>query len=351
MQSPTCFPLGGWLVGAIRSTAFAVLLLLGNDASAWNPAAGDFSKSDPGHVRVLAWNVLGNFISAPATDDEFQRILTVLQPDIIGMEEIAAGLTAAQIQARLDALMPLGGTNHWTVHLGKSDGFNQCILATRHPQSLAITDTTPASEVRGVNGALVDLPNATYAKDIYVMVIHLKAFAGGTNTARRQTACDALAKWFGDLRSAGGSVNLPADTPALVMGDTNFVDANPQQPEVTLRTGDIIDNATYGPDVKGDWDNTDLVDVTPADPYTGDTDTYPSGTTGPTSRIDRFYYTDSAAAVARSFVFNTRAMSAGARTAAGLLAADSETISDHLAIVTDFAVTMAPVTLSLFRAE
>ena len=297
----------------------------------------------------MAYNTHGDFIITSSTDDEYQRILQAIDPDIIVMEEIDPSITSATLQSRFDSVLPLGGGNHWAVHLGLSDTFNRNIVCSRWTEKMQITDTTPASEVRGVTATLIDLPDATYSTDIYIMGIHLKAFAGGTNTTRRQTACDALAKWFGDIRSSGGSINLTSNTPALVTGDFNFVDTDPQQPEVTLRTGDIQNNATYGADIKGDWDVSDLTDLQPADPNTADIETWPSGTTNPTSRLDRFYYTDSAVTVAHSFVLNTLAMTSGALTAAGLVSTDSGTASDHLPVVADFAVSTVPVELSVFE--
>jgi endonuclease/exonuclease/phosphatase family metal-dependent hydrolase len=315
---------------------------------AYDPSTGDFSKAHPSDIRIMAYNTARKFISDSTKDALFQRILQAVKPDIISFEEIEDGITTAQLVTRLNSILPTSST--WTVHLGLSDGYVRTVLASRYPQSMNITDTIPASEVRGVNAGLVNLPDATYPTDIYPMCVHLKAFAGGTNTTRRQKACDALAKWFGDLRTPGGAVDLPTSTPALVMGDFNFVDPDPQQPEVTLRTGDIVDNATYGPDIKGDWDATDLLDVTPADPYTGDTDTYPSGTTNPSSRIDRIYITDSVLGVVHAFVLNTKTMTATQRSGAGLQDGDTDNASDHLPIVADFAV-MLPVTLSRWQLE
>ncbi|MCX7626593.1 MAG: hypothetical protein N2Z21_10365, partial [Candidatus Sumerlaeaceae bacterium] len=124
----------------------------------------------------------------------------------------------------------------------------------------------------------------------------------------------------------------------------------PQQPEVTLRTGDIVDNATYGPDIKPDWDASDLLDVAPKDPYTGDPDTYPSGTTDPTSRIDRIYVTNSVLGVVNAFVLNTKTMTASQRAAAGLQSGDTDNASDHLPVVADFAI-LVPVTLSQWKVE
>lgn len=325
-----------------------VLLTFCQEAVAWNPAAGDLSKARPSDIRVMAYNTARNFISDSTKDALFERILQAVNPDIISFEEIEDTITTSQMVTRLNSILPTSST--WTVHLGLSDGYIRTVLASRFPQSRQILDTAPPSEIRGVNAALVDLPDGVYLTDIYPMAVHLKAYAGGTNTQRRQKACDALAKWFGDLRTPGGAIDLPTSTPALVMGDFNFVDPDPQQPEITLRTGDIVDNATYGPDIKPDWDGSDLLDVTPTDPYTGDPDTYPSGTTNPTSRIDRIYITESVLGVVNAFVLNTQTMTSAQRAAAGLQSGDTDNASDHLPIVADFAI-LVPVTLSHWSLE
>ncbi len=132
------------------------------------------------------------------------------------------------------------------------------------------------------------------------------------------------------------NVTLPANTPMIVLGDFNLVGPSPQ-PEITLLTGDIVDNATFGPDVKGDWDVSDITDLTPADPFTGDTFTWQGNQTYPPSRLDRFMFTDSVTAVAHSFVLNTLTMTDAARAAAGVQANDTSpnSTSDHLPMAMD----------------
>ena len=130
-------------------------------------------------------------------------------------------------------------------------------------------------------------------------------------------------------------ISLPDLTPMVVMGDFNFV-AGPQ-PEITLRTGDIQDNATYGPDVKGDWADVDLIDPAPVNPDNGNANTWPSYKEKPTSRIDRFYLTGSAATVVGGFILNTLTMSPADLVSAGLQKKDTtnEFSADHLPVVID----------------
>jgi len=331
----------------LRGLLAAGLLAVALAPRAYNPAAGDYSKAQPSHIRLASWNVARNWGSSdPSVDAAMTRVLRLLNPDILALQEIPESFTAAQVQAKMNAILPLGPGQQWQVHLGLSDGYIRNALITRRPMSLQITNTVPASEVRGVTAALVDL-ESTVPRDLYAMSVHLKCCSGVSETSRRQRHADALAKWFGDIRTPGGAITLPIHTPAVVMGDFNFVDPDPQQPEVTLRTGDIVDNALFGPDIKGDWDVTDLQDVQPADPFTGDRDTWPANTSAPSSRLDRFYLTDSALTVATKFIVNTRTMTPAARSAAGVLQFDVETASDHLPIALD-VTNFLPVALSMF---
>lgn len=321
--------------------------LLGGRVQAWNPAGGDLSKANANDIRIMAWNLARNFPQDAALLDNFTRVMQAVDPDVLICSEINDADSAAVIKGAIDSILPLPAGETWRVQLGQSDGFIRVALISRFPLLVGRTDTIPASEVRGVNCALIDLPDAVYQDDFYLMGIHLKAQAGGTNTARRQQACNALANWFADLRSPGGNVTLASSMPILVAGDTNFVDGNPQQPEITLRTGDITDNATYGTDRKGDWDNTDLTDLTPANPFNGSTVTYPSFG----SRIDRCYYTDSTTQIPTKFVLNTQSMNSTQRSAAGVQQRDTTDASDHLPIIFDLRLPIVPVELSMFGCE
>ena len=207
-------------------------------------------------------------------------------------------------------------------------------------------DTIPASSTRGVTIALADLPDPVYSADVYLLGVHLKCCGnpGGSEDDSRQDSADAIANWLGDARGvarpSGNNVTLAPDTPMISLGDFNLVGG--PQPETTLITGDIQDEGTYGPDVKGDWDNSNLTDLTPTDPFTGDTFTWQGNQNFPPGRLDRFFYTDSVVTVANSFILNTDTMTPAALAAAGLQAGDTLTqnSSDHLPIAMDLRRTV-----------
>lgn len=309
-----------------------------NNTLAFDPLSGDYSKDDALDVRIVAYNHARNFIENTSNDAAFNRILTALNPDIICFEEFTSAVSVSDVANRMNSILPTPGG--WQVHFGLLGGI-RTVLVSRYPLTMTRTDTIPASSTRGVTIALVDLPDATHPQDVYLLGVHLKCCGdpGGTEDASRQDSADAIANWLGDARgvarASGNNIVLPSDTPMIVLGDFNLVGG--PQPENTITTGDIQDEATYGVDVSGDWDVSDMTNLMPADPFTGDTFTWQGSQSFPPSALDRMFYTDSVVTVANSFVLNTDTMSAPALAAAGLQAGDTlpANSSDHLPIVMD----------------
>ncbi len=325
----------------IKINALFITLICALPATAFDPIAGDYSRDNPLHIRVMSYNTQRNFISDPGSDDTFNRILVAVDPDVIVFQEIETDVAQSTMIARLNAVLP-PPSGSWQVQFGLTGGIRN-VLASRFPLADTRTDTIPASATRGVTIGRIDLPDSIYADDIYVMGVHLKAFSGSEEDALRQQSADAITNWLADargvVRPSGNNIVLPNSTPMIVMGDFNLVGPS-IQPELTLTNGDIQNEATYGTDVKGDWDNTDMGDLMPADPFTGDTDTWPSTSGNPSSRLDRFIYTDSSTVVANSFVLNTLNMNSAALTGTGLFSNDttSSNSADHLPIVMDIEI-------------
>ncbi len=264
--------------------------------------------------------------------------MAAINPDVILFAEIETSVGDSELINRLNSVLP-NGSDSWVIQRGIPSVNIQTVLASRYPLALQRTDTIPTSETRGVNIALVNLPNEVYEANLYMMGVHLKCCnSNGTEQERRQRAMDAIASWMGDARTEGGFIDLFVEGPMIALGDFNLVGgSNGNQPEQTLITGDIQDEVTFGPDIKGDWDNSDLTDLAPADPYTGNRNTWPSDTTNPSSRLDRFFFTDSVMKYFHGFVFNTQTMNNSQRASAGVqrFDTDGDTTADHLPTVMD----------------
>lgn len=327
------------LCGTVLGVWAIVAAALARPAVAFNPLAGDYSKADPLDVRIMAYNTHGNFLVNSSTDAEFNRILTAIHADLMCFEEIASSVTTTAMANRLNSIMSIGGSG-WQIYFGLLGGTRNA-LASRYPLTMTRNDTIPVSSTRGVTIGLANLPDASYPVDVYLLGVHLKCCgtAGGSEDQSRQRSADAIANWLGDargvVRPSGNNVVLPANTPMIVLGDFNMVGG--PQPENTLLTGNIQSEATFGPDVKGDWDVSDLTNLNPLDPFTGSNITWQGDGTYPPSNLDRMMYTDSAFTVSNKFVLNTNTMTPAALAAAGLQAGDTlvQNSSDHLPIVMD----------------
>lgn len=323
----------------MRSIAFQVagLVLLASPLLAYNPAAGDFIREQKSDLRIMSYNLERRFPpDAPeattAATAALGRVLNTMKPDVIFLNEVYAGSSFTQIAAGLTTVYPPPAGTTWNVQISGTDTFIQSVVASPYPMTLRRTDTLPASEVRGAAICLITLPDKFSVRSLYCLAFHLKASGGTDNEARRQKAADAIISWLSDARTPGGNVNLPAGTPFVYGGDTNL-NATSGRTELTLTTGDINDEATWGADSPPDWDNTAAFDVSPKDPINNSALTWSS--TSQSVRFDRFFVSDSKLAVPHSFILNTFRLSAPALAAAGLQSADSRTISDHLSIVAD----------------
>jgi endonuclease/exonuclease/phosphatase family metal-dependent hydrolase len=306
----------------------------GRGVYAYNPTAGDYSKQQTTDVRILSYNTARYFIAESTRDAAFNRIFKAINPDIAILAEMPVDVTVDDVVTRLNTILPLV-SGSWQANDGLDDGYSRVVIASKYSLSLKRNNTIPVASTRGINLCLVDLPNAQYSVDLYLLGVHLKAGSTTSDDVKRQRSADAIVSWMGDARSSGGNITLATNTPMIVAGDFNLV--GEPEPETTLLTGDIQDNATFGADVKSDWDGSNPTDLQPADPFTGDTDTWSSNYTTPASRLDRFIYTDSVANAGARFVLNTLTMTTAARTAAGLQTNDtkSTSTSDHLPIVMD----------------
>ncbi len=333
----------GFLVG------FGVVVgLLTPAAVAFDPLLGDYSRDAALDVRVMAYNHNRNFIEDPSRDAAFDRVLTLLDPDIIVFQEFTSGVSQADISNRLDSILPVGAGANWQIHFGQLGGI-RTVIASRYPLLMRRTDTIPQASTRGVTIALADLPDADYPLDIYLLGVHLKCCGnpGGSEDASRQDSADAIANWLGDargvVRPSGNNIVLPADTPMINLGDFNLVGG--PQPENTLITGNIQDEGTYGPDVQGDWDVSDMTNLMPSDPFTGNTFTWQGNGNFAPSALDRMFISDSAITVANSFILNTNTMTPGALANAGLQSGDTlpGNTSDHLPVVMDVRISNVPV--------
>lgn len=280
-------------------------------------------RIDPSHVRMMAWNVLGDGIISGPLQDEYQRILQSIAPDVIGFSECVSS-TAAQVKMRLDTWLPIGGTGWHTL----KDDFDM-IVASRWP----ITGSWPALSRQFP--VLIDLPSS-YATDLLFTAAHLNCC---TADATRQQQVDAWAQFVLDAKLPGGVLALGANTPVVYAGDLNLVGYAQQL--TTLMTGAIVNTGTYGNGGPLDWDGTTLTDALM--PQSDERSAFTWANTAgsyPPGRLDYLLYSDAVMQMQRCFALRTATMSAARLAQCGLNAGDTDAASDHLPVVADFALAM-----------
>lgn len=328
-----CLPLVGCTAGAPPRGEAAFLLRPGS-----------------GTLRVMSYNI--NWDSIFPSDDPlnhdlrafdrreaFGRILRAIQPDVLCLQEINERRSA---QALGDFLGQVLGTMPW-----KAAKARDSVIASRFALQTAGYQMVTHSAIYALDqaAALVDLPDAEYAPDLYVLCAHFKSGGALEDVRLRGQQADVIMAHVRDFASPGGEIDLQAGTPFIILGDFNVYDTEPAQHLSTLLQGDIQNEDRYGEDLKPDWDASALTDASPSHNAEGieyytwrnDAEPFRPGT------LDRILYSDSVLEVRKAFVLNTRLMTEADLAASGLLADDvlldpASGYYDHLPLVADFVL-------------
>ncbi|MBU0641342.1 MAG: endonuclease/exonuclease/phosphatase family protein [Planctomycetes bacterium] len=323
-------------VCVVKAVAWMVALCLAAGGTLAQAQTGTFiDRQSSADLRIMSYNVYWDSIFPdvdPTQAAKFERVVHALDADILNIQEL--NRSATSVANLLDTIAPTPGG--WQAHKGYD-----CVIVSRYPLSLKRTQTYPVGYL-DLAIALVDLPDERFMTDLYLMNNHFKCCDGADNEAKRQRQADGLVNWMRDARTPGGYIDLPDGTAMAVVGDLNIVSSG--QPLLTLLTGNIIDNTTYGPDSPPDWDGSELADAHPLHNFAGPDDyTWrDDGGSYDPGRLDFVLYTDSVFSVSQQFVLNTVAMSDADLLATGLQRYDialDEIGSryDHLPVVVDFA--------------
>ncbi|HSW55317.1 MAG TPA: endonuclease/exonuclease/phosphatase family protein [Ignavibacteriaceae bacterium] len=290
----------------------------------------ELSREDTSLLRVMNWNALNDGLLDPNREQNFARVLQAINPDIIAFNEMWNSNTS-QIQSKLNTFLPLQ-TGSWNAV--KLDGGN--ITASKYP----ILQNWLVYPGQRITASLIDLPER-FGKDILVINCHFKCCGGATNDATRQREADATIAFILDAKTPGGVINLPEQTPFVILGDLNLV-GNRQQ-LITLITGEIINTQLFGSGGPPDWDNSDLEDLLSmqtdkrtAYTWREDQNSFPPG------RLDFQIYSNSVINVEKDFVLQTEVMSQARLNQYGLQLLDTRTASDHFPIVAD--ISFDPIT-------
>lgn len=274
-------------------------------------------KENPQLLRVVTYNCLQDSLFNSGKRPYFQRLLHAISPDIIGFQEIYSH-TAGETQNLLESFLP----GNWTSTKSDPD----IILLSRYP----ILYQTPI----GGNAAflldirpLSDLP-------LLIIVAHLPS---SNQETKRQAEVDQIMAFIRDAQTKSVIPGLKKHSPIIIMGDMNLVGLARQLH--TLLTGDIEDNAYYGPDYLPDWDEQILQDLMPLTSGLPMTFTWRNTHSSyPPGRLDYIIYTSSRLKPQKSMVLYTPALPESFLRHYELQTMDSPSASDHSPVIGDFSL-------------
>jgi len=263
-----------------------------------------------GACRLVTYNVHFDDLFDPGKQPSFGRVLQAIDPAVIAFQEI---YDHSASQTRLVIENYLGGD--W-----EAVQINDLVLLTRS----TILDSWVLAGNRA--GAHLITPIGDWEHDLLIINAHLSCC---DNDPARQEQVDAIMAFVRDARTPGGLLDLTSENPIVITGDMNFVGLFRQLE--TLLTGDIEDEATYGPDFAPDWGETDFFDQVPRQPtnalgYTW----YNEWSSYWPGRLDFIIYSDSNTQCPKDLVLQTERMPASYLSTYGLQAYDTGNASDHL---------------------
>ncbi len=282
----------------------------------------EITREDTSLLRLMSYNVLRDRPMSSLFQIRFQRIIKTIQPDIIAFNEFYNS-SANEVKQLMDNTLPLGNTDGW---YAVKQGLDLVTLS-KYP----VKQSWQVLPGHNISATLIDLP-AHFAKDLLVINAHFRCCAGGSQA--RQQEADAVIAFIRDARTPGGNIDLPKNTPFILMGDLNLV--TQKQQLLTLLNGDIQDSVNFGKSFKPDWDTTDLADLIS---YHSDAPMsytwYDDRSDFAPGRLDYMIYSNSVMQPEKAFTLETANMSP-ARLKKYELLADDARISDHLPKAADF---------------
>jgi len=286
-------------------------------SSVYESADFQLAKSPSVDYRVLSYNVRRDALFDTALKEEYQRLISAIQPDIIGFQEVYqnSGQQAAQL---VEEFLPSSEGETWY----SGDTGTDNLIVSRYP--IVMQETVSGNSVY-----LLDLGDYY----VFTIVAHPPCC---TNDNGRQNEIDAFMGFLRDSQN-GMEFDIPENTPIIIMGDMNLVGLRQQQ--TTLITGDIVNEGTYGPDFNPDWDGTALDDTKANNPGLPTSFTWysPNSSFG-AGRLDYLMYSGSVLELENSFSLHTPSLPADSLTAYGLESLDTINASDHIPLVADFSL-------------
>jgi endonuclease/exonuclease/phosphatase family metal-dependent hydrolase len=318
--------------------------------------ASNFQRQHDVDLRVMCWNVRIDSVVPPngVRSSSFVRIVRAMNPDLIALQEVMRPDSVEKIKSLLDSQLPLSDGASWSVHSVADNMLISRFPLQRTGGELVFKYPYPNLGLPnfhyGYAAALVKRPEDHNDLGFYVIAMHNKSRLGEENERLRQLQSDSIASWIRKARDAGSPMALASGTPIIILGDMNVIPNASLQPFETLITGNILDEAKFGPDFEIDWDGTDLADAKPSINGQGEyfyTWRYDDTQFDP-GALDRVIYTDSVLTVKQSIVLDTTTISDEDLSSLGLLKSDvlfggEPGFFDHFPLIVDFSARLEAI--------
>lgn len=285
-------------------------------------------------LRLVSYNIPNNFdqgensLFEPERQPSYERILKAIDADVIGFQEMYDDSADEIEQVVEEDLGAVPASWEWAKTAGE--------LVLGSPFAIDDTTSIPGADPASSGAYLLDTGDAV-GERLLVVLMHPACCNAPEDNPQRQETVDGVVAFLRDVKRGESTLDVPENTPIVVMGDMNFV-GDPQQPR-TLRTGAIVNTDRFGEGVRPDWDSSPLLDTRPR--QTGaplHATTFNPESSFPPGRLDYAYVTDSVLDVVHEFVLSTPALSQAQHDAFTLEADDTTIGSDHLPVVIDVAL-------------
>ncbi len=277
-------------------------------------------------LRILSYNVLFDNLFENNLQPYFSRIISSINPDIIGFQEIYDH-NASQTAAKVEDYLPSGSGQQWYHSKIQPD----IITVSRFPIIASYVIGVNNNDTWGNGAFLIELDPTTDTRLLFI-VAHTPCC---DNNYDRQREIDAIMAFVRDAKDGSGQLSLAPNDPIVIAGDMNLVGDNQQQS--TLITGDILNQSSYGPDFNPDWDGTALEDAKPfATNLPMAITWYQENSSFAPGRLDYMVYTGSVLDLKNTYALFTPGLSQTELVEHSLGLNDVLLASDHLPIVSDF---------------
>ena len=276
-----------------------------------DPEPIPIDRRDPSDLRVTAFNAWDDKLFETEFTEQYERILSALQPDIIAFQEIWDHDAEETVQ-RMEELLPGKDANHW--HGAKMDNGN--VTVSRFP----VIDSWRVYDNGRLTAVLLDA-NEAYDTELLVINVHLRCCSRGENN--RWNEIQALSDFIEDSMEEGGRLHIEEDTPIIVAGDFNLVGSRDQLEAIQAGITE--------------WHGKYIKPVMPRQTekrmnYTwrNDQSTFMPG------KLDYIFYSGSMLTLKNNFTLQVESMSPEQRDIYDLQYGDTRDASDHLPLTADF---------------